>query len=171
MAALLYPKTEMRFFRPTPRVNLAQAGDAPALAHLYERVWRPWSGVLDERMIRDQLASEEEIEVWLGGGFEVYRASYDGQLAGAVRLSFPTGSCLLDRLVVDPEQRRRGFGQVIAEHGVSRARRAGATRVWVHLSPKLEAAAALFRGLGFKEASRFLAHYWDEEVELLELQL
>ena len=86
-------------------------------------------------------------------------------------ISFPTGSCQLDRLAVDPDQRRRGFGQVIAEHGVSRARRAGATRVWVQLSPKLQAADSLFRGLGFRDAGRFLARYWGEEMELLELAL
>jgi ribosomal protein S18 acetylase RimI-like enzyme len=152
-------------------VSLAQPADAEVLAQLYARVWEPWSGALDQRLIDDQVASPEEIRVWLEGGFEVYRATHEGRLAGAVRLSFPTGTCLVDRLVVDPDCRRRGFGQVVAEHSVSRARRAGATRVWVHVCPKLEAAVLLFRGLGFKEISRFRADYWGEEVTLLELTL
>jgi ribosomal protein S18 acetylase RimI-like enzyme len=159
----------VRFFRPVPRVSLAQPADARALADLYAEIWRPWAGVLDRRFIDEQLASPEEIRVWLTGGFELYRATYEGRLAGAVRLSFPTGTCLLDRLAVAEQTRRKGFGQVLAEHSVSRAKRAGASRVWVLVSPKLEAAAGLFRGLGFKETSRFVADYWGEEVALLEL--
>jgi ribosomal protein S18 acetylase RimI-like enzyme len=159
----------VRFFRPVPRVSLAQPADAQPLAELYSQIWQPWAGVLDRRFIEDQLASPEEVTVWLTGGFELYRATHEGRLVGAVRLSFPTGTCLVDRLVVAQDTRHKGFGQILAEHSVSRAKRAGASRVWVLVSPKLEAAAGLFRGLGFKEISRFVADYWGEEVALLEL--
>jgi ribosomal protein S18 acetylase RimI-like enzyme len=159
----------VRFFRPVPRVSLAQTADAQPLARLFAEVWHPWAGVLDQRFIDDQLVSPEDVGVWLTGGFELYRATHEGRLVGAVRLSFPTGTCLLDRLVVAPDSRRRGFGQILAEHSVSRAKRAGASRVWVLLSPRLEAAAGLFRSLGFRETSRFQADYWGEEVTLFEL--
>lgn len=160
----------MRFFRPVPKVSLAQAPDAPALAALYARAWGAYAGRLDPRLLADQAPAADEIAAWFRGGFEVYRATHEGRLVGAVRCSFPTSTCLVDRLAVDPEHARRGFGQVLAEHALSRARRAGVTRVWVHLSPKLEDAVALFRSLGFRE-SGMVEEPWGEPVVLMELPL
>ncbi len=159
----------MRFFRPVPRLAIAQAHDAQPLADLYASGYAAYDGLLDARMVSDLTPGEEEIGTWLGGGFEVYRALHDGRLVGAVRCSFPTSTCHVDRLVVHPDHRRRGFGQVLVEHAVSRARRAGVTRVWAELSPKLEEAVALFRGLGFREMGRVTAHESGEPVVLFEL--
>ncbi len=169
MAALLYPL--VRFFRPVPKVSLATAADGPALADLYRRAWGQYAGRLDPRVLADQAPGAEEVAAWFRGGFEVYRATQDGRLVGAVRCSFPTSTCLVDRLVVDPEHARKGFGRVLAEHAVSRARRAGVTRVWVYLSPKLDDARQLFETLGFTESGDVPAPYWGEPVVLLELAL
>jgi GNAT superfamily N-acetyltransferase len=161
----------MRFFRPAVRVALAAAQEAPALAQLYERVWADCEGRLDPRLVADQRAAEDEVRAWLSGGFEVYRSLHEGRVVAAVRCSFPTSTCHVDRLVVDPELRRRGLGRGLVEHAVARARRAGVTRVWTELTPKLEDAMALFRRLGFRESGRYLAAYWGEPVVLLELPI
>jgi ribosomal protein S18 acetylase RimI-like enzyme len=161
----------MRFFRPVPRVSLALSSDAGALANLYQRAWAGCDSRLDPRMVGDQVASLEEVRSWLGGGFEVYRSLQEARLAGAIRCSFPTSTCHLDRLAVDPELRRRGFGQALVEHAVGRARRAGVTRVWAQMSPKLEDSMELFRGLGFREAGRHVPSYWGEPMVLLELPI
>src|ERR1700730_4525446 len=128
----------MRFFRPVPRVSLALSSDAAALAELYERAWAGCDSRLDQRMVRDQVPSVEEVRSWLGGGFEVYRSLQEARLAGPIRCSFPTSTCHLDRLAVDPDLRRHGFGQALVEHAVGRAKRAGVTRVWVQMRPQLE---------------------------------
>jgi ribosomal protein S18 acetylase RimI-like enzyme len=161
----------VRLFRPQPRITIANRSDAPALTTLYTRVWDACAGQLDERLIADRSPSAEDVEAWLNGGFEVYTASMDGRLAGAVRCSFPTGTCLLDRLAVAPEFRRRGIGRALAEHAISRARRAGVTKVWLDSTPKLQDATALYQGLGFKESGFLRAHYWGEDVVLMELPL
>jgi ribosomal protein S18 acetylase RimI-like enzyme len=161
----------MRFFRATPRVSLAVSSDAPALTELYRRAWADCAVRVDRRMIDDQVPSLEELRTWLAGGFEVYRASDEGRIAAAVRCSFPTSTCHLDRLAVDPDLRRRGLGQALVEHALNRARRAGVTRVWTQMTPKLEDAMALFRGLGFREAGRHLVGPWGESVVLLELPI
>ncbi|HLQ62778.1 MAG TPA: GNAT family N-acetyltransferase [Candidatus Acidoferrales bacterium] len=158
-------------FRPFPRIALAQPQDAPALARLYSRAWGALGSRLGEDLLEEQVPSADDVRAWLLGGFEVYRASFDGRLAGAVRCSFPTGACLLDRLAVAPEWVRRGVGRALAEHALSRARRAGMTRVWAQLSPALREANALFTELGFRELAKAPPGRWGEDLLLLELRL
>lgn len=161
----------MRLFRPQPRIALAGTDEAAAIAGLYSRAWEQHRGRLDERLISDQTPGAEEVAAWLSGGFEVFTAVLDGQLVGVVRCSFPAGTCLVDRMAVDPERSNLGIGRVLAEHSITRARRAGVTKVWVQATPKLEEAIRLYRSLGFRESAHLRAHYWGEDVTLLELPL
>lgn len=140
----------MRFFRPVPRLALAEPGDAAALAALL--------GI-----------EPGAVEAWLRGGFDVYKATLDGRLVGCVRCAFPTGACVIDQLTVAPEDRGRGFGEYLAEHAVSRARRAGAGRAWAQVPRAEPAALGLARKLGFREAAEHRTH--DAAVVLLELNL
>ena len=161
----------MRLFRPQPRISPAGSAEAAALAGLYQKAWAPHRGHLDERLLEDQTPDGGEVATWFAGGFEVFTATLDGHLVGSVRCSFPTGTCFVDRLAVDPERGGRGVGRALLEHAVSRARRAGVTKVWTQASPKLREATALHRSLGFRESGHLRAHYWGEDVLLLELPL
>lgn len=161
----------MRFFRSLHRVAAAQPGEAAALAQLYARAWEACVGRLDERMLRDQVPSEEEIRAWFTGGFEIYRTLRDGEPDGSVRLSFPSGTCHLDHLVVDPEVRCQGRGRSLVEHAAGRARRTGATRIWTQASPRVDESVTFFRNFGFRTSSEHLAPYWGEQVLLLELPI
>ena len=158
-------------FRPHPRIALARPQDAPALAELYQQAWAALEPRLAADLLREQVPSADDVRAWFVGGFEVYSASFDGRLAGAVRCSFPTSACLLDRLAVTPEWSRRGVGRALAEHAVDRARRAGMTRVWAQLSPALSEALALFSDLGFRELAKAPPGRWGEDLRLLELRL
>lgn len=144
----------MRLFRPYPRISFARPADAAALSELYDRCWRGFGGRLDPEVVAEVMPTAGEVEAWFRGGFEIYRASFDGELAGVVRVSFPTGAAMLDRLAVAPEQRRRGVGRALVEHAVNRGRKAGVTRAWVHLWPQLEGAMELHRSVGFRESLR-----------------
>ena len=161
----------MRLFRPQPRISLAGVGDAAAIADLCRRAWEPYHGRLDERVIHDQTPSAEEVSAWLTGGFEVFTASLDGALAGVVRCSFPTGTCFADRLAVEPAHAGEGVGRALAEHAISRARRAGVTKVWVQAPSRLTETIQLYRSLGFRDSAHLRAHQWGEDVTLLELHL
>jgi GNAT superfamily N-acetyltransferase len=147
----------------------AQATEAAVLADLYQRSWRGCERVVDPRLVADQALAAADVNAWFLGGFEVFRVRHEGQLIGAVRCCFPTSTCLVDQLAVDPDARGRGVGHLLLEHAVGRARRAGVTRVWAQVSPKLEAAHAVFLSLGFRDTCRLPAAYWGEDVVLLEL--
>lgn len=161
----------MRFFRAAPRILPAQPTEAAVLADLYRRAWAGCEALLDPRLVADQTPPAAEITAWLRGGFEVYRIRHEGQLIGAVRCSFPTSACHVDRLAVDPDARGQGVGRLLLEHALGRARRAGVTRVWTQVSPKLEAATRLVRSAGFRDSAQHRATYWDESLLLMELSL
>lgn len=161
----------LRLFRAQPHISLAGAGEAAAIAGLYGRAWAMHRGRLDERLIADQTPAADEVSAWLRGGFEVFTATVDGALVGVVRCSFPTGTCLVDRMGVDPDRQGTGVDRALAEHAINRARRAGVTKVWVQATPKLEETVNLYRSLGFRESAHLRAHYWGEDVTLLELPL
>jgi len=161
----------MRLFRPQPRISLATSSEASPLAGLYSRAWETHRGNLDQRLINDQTPDAEEVTAWLKGGFEVFVAALDGELVGVVRCSFPTGTCMVDRMAVDPQRANRGIGRALAEHAITRARRAGVTKIWVQVPIRLEEVARLYRSLGFKESGRLTADYWGEELVLMELPL
>src|SRR5215472_8096607 len=149
----------MRFFRSTPRVLPAQATEADHLADLYRRAWQDCERMLDARLVAHESVAMEDVSSWFLGGFEVFKVRHEGQVIGAVRCCFPTSACLVDRLAVDPDARGRGVGHLLLEHVIGRARRAGVTRVWAQVSPKLEPAHALFRSFGFRDTSRVRATY------------
>ena len=161
----------MRLFRPQPRIALAATGDAAAIAELCRRAWEPLRGRVDDRLIQDQIPSAEEVASWLTGGFEVFTGSLDGELAGVIRCSFPTGTCLADRLAVDPSRSGEGVTRSLVEHAITRARRAGVTKVWVQAPSRLSELVQLYRSLGFRESAHLRAHHWGEDVTLLELHL
>ncbi|MGH7903051.1 MAG: GNAT family N-acetyltransferase [Candidatus Dormibacteraceae bacterium] len=161
----------MRLFRPQPRISLASASEAGTLAGLYGTIWEPLQGHLDERLLADQSPATAEVAAWFRGGFELYVARLEGELAGVVRCSFPTGTCFLDRIGVVPALRRRGVGRALLDHAVSRARRAGVAKIWLNLSPKLAEAVGLFRAAGFTESGYLRAHYWGEDLVLMELRV
>jgi|SRR5579872_3728795 len=155
----------MRLFRPYPRISFARPADAPELSELYERCYEDFRGRVDAEVLAEIMPSADEVQAWFRGGFEIYRASFDGELVGVVRVSFPTGAAMLDRLAVSPAHRRRGVGRALVEHAVNRGRKAGVTRAWVHLWADLDEAMELHRSVGFRESTRL------GELVLLELPL
>ncbi|HLH69263.1 MAG TPA: GNAT family N-acetyltransferase [Candidatus Dormibacteraeota bacterium] len=161
----------MRFFRTTPRVLPSHPSEAEAIADLYQRAWQGCEQLLDLRLVRDMQPSMGEVRSWLQGGFELYRVEHGGHVVGAIRCTFPASACVLDRLAVDPAVRGQGLGRLLLEHAVSRARRTASGRIWAQVSPKLPAAVALHRDLGFRTVGQHLAAYWGEPLLLLELPL
>jgi GNAT superfamily N-acetyltransferase len=158
-----------RFFRSTHRVLAASPAETPALASIYRQAWADCGSSLDEPLRVETIPSEEEVSSWFAGGFEIFRTRHEEKLVGVVRISFPGGACQLDHLAIDPELRQRGHGRALVEHSVGRARRAGASRMWVQLNSQLSEPLAFFVHLGFRESIRHHPSCSDQSVVLLEM--
>lgn len=73
------------------------------------------------------------------------------------------------RLVVDPRQRRRGFGSQLARWAVLEAVRVGLQKLVVEVVAEQEAAVAMFQGLGFEAEALLLDQIRDREGNLRDL--
>ena len=118
------------------------------------RAWQEVPDPIPESERRDAVPGGEDLAAWFRGGFEVFRLSHDNRLVGAVRCSFPSGSCHLDNLAIHPDLRNRGFGRVLVEHSLARARRASLPRTWTQVDSRLSVARRLLLSCGFQEAGR-----------------
>jgi ribosomal protein S18 acetylase RimI-like enzyme len=62
----------------------------------------------------------------------------------------PTGiRAVIEDVVVDAVQRRKGIGEALVRHAIDRARQAGADGVSLTSNPRREAANQLYRSMGF----------------------
>jgi ribosomal protein S18 acetylase RimI-like enzyme len=112
------------------------------------------------RMDATFLNIEEEVAT-LPGGYAASRGGFwmaqaDGVWAGCCGLAPLDGTdypnaCELRRLYVRPAMRQQNLGLMLTEHALDRARMHGYKHVLLDTLSDMEAARALYQGLGFKE--------------------
>ena len=121
---------------------------------------------LNEQWLQEMFAIEDEDRPVLDNPFgtivdrggAVLVAVTGGRVVGTVALIRRAGEALeLAKMAVSPGSRRRGVGRRLADAALRRARELGARRVVLLTSPRLAAANALYRDLGFVKTSRLPA--------------
>jgi N-acetylglutamate synthase-like GNAT family acetyltransferase len=86
------------------------------------------------------------------GGGAILMASHDGELVGTCALIRHSGTVIeLAKMAVDEAHQGRGIGRELCLRALDRARRLGATTVFLLTSPRLAAAIHLYRTVGFTE--------------------
>lgn len=161
----------IKLFRPHPSVSQARDTDVEALSMLYEALRAECRGRIDDSLLHDRYPPQSELMTWIGSGFEIYKAELRGEVAGALRVTFPSGTCLLDALGVGSRFRGEGVGRALLERGITRARRAGMNKVWFQVLPELDAGTTLYHAVGFRESARLPESRKERGLLLLELLL
>ena len=129
-------------------IRSATSTDVPAVLGLWQR----------ERSAAALMPDTEEA---LGRAIETEAllvAEVEGRIAGTLIAGFDGWRGNLYRLVVEPEQRRRGIGRALVRHGEDRLRRLGAPRVPV-LVGVAEGEAALFWAAAGYSHDRRISRY------------
>lgn len=135
----------------------------------------------------DDLGSVMEIEKesypfpWTRGIFkECIRAGYSCyglQLGEALRgytvFSWGAGECHLLNLCVHPECRSRGFGKMLLEYSIDKARAVGCHTMFLEVRKNNADAAMLYRRRGFEEIGTRPAYYqsWEGREDALVMSL
>ena len=129
----------------------------------------------DRNFFKEDL-SEAAVEGWFGAG-SAHRAVLTDD-AGAIRAYaaiFPqlgwSSHVGEFRLIVDAGSRRQGLGRVMARWGLVEAVQMGLLKLFVELVADQEAAAAMFRDLGFEGEALLTNQVRDRKGELRDLIL
>jgi GNAT superfamily N-acetyltransferase len=122
---------------------------APAFRDLNLAWLEPLFGVEEP----DRVVLEDPAAEVLGRGGEVLFALAGGEPVGTCAL-LRRGDCAeLAKMAVATAYRGRGIGRRLGVATIARARAAGYRRLFLLTSPRLEAAVALYRSLGFHEVA------------------
>ncbi|MFO7618663.1 MAG: GNAT family N-acetyltransferase [Thermoplasmata archaeon] len=154
----------------TWNVEIAGYDEVVEISELYRTVWTPYRDTFPRELMDNRMPSAGDVAGSMRSKtYFVVRDS--GRIAGVARATLEHGACLLDRMVVLPECRKRGIGKALTLAVIDFARESGAAKVWLDTSPKLKDAVALYESMGFAECGFFRKHYWGTDIKFYELIL
>ena len=144
-----------------------EAGDEPALSQFFERI--PES---DRTFFKEDVGDPRVLEDWVQPGTGRIIALDDGAIVGAlavVRLVGWSSHVGEVRLVVDPDQRGRGIGRLLARQAVLEAVDMGLGKLVVEVISDQAPLIAMFRGLGFEPEALLTDHVRDRSGQMRDL--
>jgi GNAT superfamily N-acetyltransferase len=149
-------------------VELAKTDEADEIANLYNRVWERYEGILPELLLKDRMPDKNQIIKWMKSKI-YFIVRNEERIIGVVRCSIDHGTCLLDRMAVDENFRKKGIGTDLTKRVIKYANEKNALKVWLDSTPILVDAISLYKKMGFKECGHLKKHYWGEDIKFFEL--
>jgi len=95
----------------------------------------------------------------LRAGYGCFGLQCEGRLAGYSVLSWGAGEAHLLNLCVHPDFQGRGYGRLLLEHAVARARTLGCHAMFLEVRPSNARAGALYARAGFTVVGERPAYY------------
>ncbi|MEJ2602490.1 MAG: ribosomal protein S18-alanine N-acetyltransferase [Gammaproteobacteria bacterium] len=130
----------------TPVVRHMLPGDLMAVSDIERRSYEfPWS----RGIFRDCLLA----------GYLSMLLEADEKPRGYGILSVAAGEAHLLNLCIDPDWRRRGFGELLLSELIGRAREASVEHLLLEVRPSNEGALRLYRKYGFRPIGRRSGYY------------
>jgi ribosomal protein S18 acetylase RimI-like enzyme len=143
--------------RPTPIIRAARREEIPELSALIVAALLQFYRAVPHHILAPYIESSRDIgSQWERG--EVTVLEIGGEIAGAgvyyasaaeEGMGLPPHWASMRTLVVHPEARGQGFGQLLVEHFVERAGRDRRPTLALHTADYMEHAVRIYRKMGF----------------------
>lgn len=132
-------------------IRKASNKDIPEVTNLVYSILREYGLKPDPSGTDVDLKDIEKNYILNGGSFDVLLEA-TGSIVGSVGVFKISGEvCELRKMYLDRSHRGQGKGLLLLEHGLSRARELGFTRVTLETAGVLKEAISLYLKYGFKE--------------------
>lgn len=119
---------------------------------------------LERRCFSDPWNYKSFADSFLSGIFHGVIAEEDGEIVGYGFYTCMFEDAEIDRIAVDPDERRRGTGGKILKELLRSAKGLGAERMLLEVRASNEGAIALYRGAGFQKIAERAKYYGDGET-------
>jgi GNAT superfamily N-acetyltransferase len=141
-------------------IRLATDEDIPRILDLYHELTIHLSHVEMRRSAPPDYCRQVFAEICADPRHELLVAEDQGEIVGTVVLLIvpnlshsATPWALVENIVVGEKYRRRGFGRLLLEYVVSRAREKGCHRIELCSDKRREEAHQLYQSVGFEESA------------------
>jgi L-amino acid N-acyltransferase YncA len=143
--------------------------DQPAIERFIARIPEG-----DRTFFKEDVADPEVVRAWARAGAARLFAVEDGAVIGSAAVvplhgwSSHVGEV---RVIVDPDQRGKGVGRVLAQRAILEALELGLTKMVVEVIAEQESTVNMFRSLGFDPEAVLADHVRDRSGEVRDLMV
>ena len=148
-------------------IRLATEDDIPRIVELYHQLAITTSQVERSRSHSQDDYRRAFAEICAAPGHELLIAEYQGEVVGTmVLIIVPNLShgaspwALVENLVIDHRHRRRGFGRLLIDYAITRARETGCSRIVLSSDKRRQEAHRFYRSLGFEASAQGFRLYF-----------
>jgi ribosomal protein S18 acetylase RimI-like enzyme len=150
-------------------IRAIQADDHDAIEHFLLRIPEG-----DRTFFKENVDDPDVVDAWVRPGAARSVAVDGGTVIGysaVVPLQGWSSHVGEVRVIVDPEQRRRGIGRALARHAVLESLELGLTKMVVEVVADEEPTIAMFRAHGFDPEALLKDHVRDANGDLRDLMI
>jgi GNAT superfamily N-acetyltransferase len=140
-------------------IRTASADDIPRILELYDELGIHYSQVEKNRIVTPEDIRNVFAEIDAGPGHEIFLVEDEGEVAGSIVLLIvpnlshsATPWAIAENLIVGGKYRRRGYGKMLLEHVINRAREKGCHKVQLLSDRRRKEAHRLYHSVGFESS-------------------